>query len=196
MASGSPQLSDVHGRFLVEAARHAIREKLRLKGEAVAQDPAPAACDPCLQACNGIFVTLKIGKSLRGCIGCLVGNEPLTEAVRTYALHAAFDDPRFAPVTEKELDKVSIEVSVLTQPQALVFKDADDLVSKLRPHVDGVTLRKGGNCATFLPQVWEQLPLPQDFLSNLCLKAGLPSDAWRAGAIEVETYQVQYFEED
>jgi AmmeMemoRadiSam system protein A len=190
----SPQLNDAQGRILVEAARNAIKEKFIRKtgADGVA---GPAACDTCLQACHGVFVTLKVGGSLRGCIGCLVGSEPLIEAVRTYALHAAFDDPRFGSLTEKELDEVSIEVSVLSQPQALPYENSDDLKAKLRPHVDGVTVRRGYCCATFLPQVWEQLPRPEDFLANLCLKAGLPSDAWRKGDLEVETYQVQYFEE-
>jgi AmmeMemoRadiSam system protein A len=190
----SPQLNDAQGRILVEAARNAIKEKFIRKtgADGIA---GPAACDTCLHACHGVFVTLKVGGSLRGCIGCLVGSEPLIEAVRTYALHAAFDDPRFGSLTEKELDEVSIEVSVLSQPQALPYEDCDDLKAKLRPHVDGVTVRRGHCCATFLPQVWEQLPRPEDFLANLCLKAGLPSNAWRKGDLEVETYQVQYFEE-
>jgi len=151
--------------------------------------------DPALQVQCGTFVTLKSGSQLRGCIGSLAGREPLVDGVRTNALNAAFHDPRFRPLTAKELDQVSIEVSVLTTPQPLDYADAQDLVAKLRPHVDGVTIRKGFTGATFLPQVWDQLTDARTFLSHLCLKAGLAADTWRQGELEVETYQVQYFEE-
>jgi len=140
-------------------------------------------------------VTLKIGGDLRGCIGTLTGREPLVEGVATHALNAAFHDPRFGPLTAEELNRVTIEVSVLGEPQPLRYEGAADLIAKLRPHVDGVILRKGYASATFLPQVWEQLPKPEAFLSHLCLKAGLSGDAWRKGQLEVQTYQVQYFEE-
>ena len=68
-------------------------------------------------------------------------------------------------------------------------------MSKLRPNVDGVILSKGPARSTFLPQVWEQLPKPEEFLGHLCLKASLPADAWKKELLEVQTYQVQYFEE-
>ena len=84
---------------------------------------------------------------------------------------------------------------MLTEPQSLFYDGADDLIAKLRPNVDGVILRKGYASATFLPQVWEQLPKPEAFLTHLCLKAGLSADAWRKSQLEVQTYQVQYFEE-
>ena len=111
------------------------------------------------------------------------------------ALNAAFHDPRFAPLSEQEFDRVRIEVSVLTAPRPLAFADGEDLVRKLRPKLDGVIVRKGYTSATFLPQVWEQLPRAEDFLSHLCLKAGLARDAWKHPGLEVSAYQVQYFEE-
>ncbi|RJQ69942.1 MAG: AmmeMemoRadiSam system protein A [Desulfobacteraceae bacterium] len=196
MQKSKPQLSDAQGRVLLKLARAALNEKF---GITAASDPPgdlpTDVNDPALQACSGIFVTLKIGACLRGCIGSLVGGEPLFQGVRTYAKHAAFSDPRFKPLTQAELQKVRIEVSVLTPPRALSFDGADDLLAKLRPGVDGVTLRKDYCSATFLPQVWEQLPQPEDFLCQLCLKAGLAPDAWRTGQLGVETYQVQHFEE-
>ena len=89
-----------------------------------------------------------------------------------------------------------IEVSVLSEPQPLITADADDLVRRLRPGVDGVILRgPNGEQATFLPQVWQQLKRPELFLDHLCRKAGLPGDAWRSGRLRVFTYQVQSFEE-
>jgi AmmeMemoRadiSam system protein A len=94
-----------------------------------------------------------------------------------------------------ELDLVSIEVSILSEPLPLHYREAADLLKKIRPNIDGVILRKGIASATFLPQVWEQLPQPQDFLTQLCLKAGLAADAWQQSKLEVSTYQVQHFEE-
>jgi AmmeMemoRadiSam system protein A len=149
----------------------------------------------CYRLHNGTFVTLKIDDQLRGCIGNLTATEPLLEGVRRNAINAAFHDPRFAPLTETELAKVEIEVSILTEPQPLDYIDGADLLTKLRANIDGVIIRKGHASATFLPQVWEQLPEPEDFLSHLCKKAGLSSNAWRDTKLEVQTYQVQYFEE-
>jgi AmmeMemoRadiSam system protein A len=143
----------------------------------------------------GTFVTLKINHRLRGCIGSLSANASLAEGVRDNVLNAAFHDPRFSPLTATELDAVQIEVSVLSEPAALDYTDAGDLLSKLKPGIDGVILKKGYASATFLPQVWEQLPQPEAFLSNLCMKAGLSADRWRQGDLTVQVYQVQYFQE-
>ncbi|MFO7714100.1 AmmeMemoRadiSam system protein A [Desulfosarcina sp.] len=152
--------------------------------------------DQTLQACCGTFVTLKIDNRLRGCIGSLAATVPIVAGVRENALNAAFHDPRFPPLGKSELDAVRIEVSVLTDPSPLTYTNADDLLSGLRPGVDGVIIKKGFASATFLPQVWEQLPQPEALLSHLCIKAGLPAGAWRKGDLEVQVYQVQYFEED
>jgi AmmeMemoRadiSam system protein A len=151
--------------------------------------------DDALQTVCGTFVTLELDNRLRGCIGTLEGREPLATGVATQALNAAFHDPRFPPLDADELDRVSIEISVLTPPRPLAYADAEDLLAKLRPGIDGVTISQGFAGATFLPQVWEQLPTAEAFLSHLCLKAGLGSQAWRSGKLKVETYQVQYFEE-
>jgi AmmeMemoRadiSam system protein A len=132
---------------------------------------------------------------LRGCIGSLVAEEPLVEDVRRNAKNAAFRDPRFSPLNSGELDEVDIEVSVLTDPVPLDYKDGADLAARLRPNIDGVIISQGRARATFLPQVWEQLPEPADFLAHLCRKAGLPMDAWQDGSLAVSTYQVQCFSE-
>ena len=147
------------------------------------------------QSHHGTFVTLKIKGQLRGCIGNLTPRETVWEGVKSNAINAAFHDPRFPPLTAKEFDQTEIEVSILSEPRPLEFRDGADLIQKLRAHVDGVIIRKGYASATFLPQVWEQLPRPEEFLSHLCMKAGLPSDAWKDPQLEVLTYQVQYFEE-
>ena len=90
---------------------------------------------------------------------------------------------------------MKIEISILSKPQPCPYSDAMDLLHKLRPGVDGVIIKKGHAQATFLPQVWKQLPQPQEFLKHLCLKAGLAADAWEKQMLEVSIYQVQYFEE-
>ena len=144
----------------------------------------------------GTFVTLKIAEKLRGCIGHLTGFAPLVTGIRENAVNAAFHDPRFSPLTVNELAQVRIEVSVLSEPKPLVYADAAALVARLQPHVDGVIIRKGAASSTFLPQVWEHLSDPEDFLGQLCLKAGLSDKAWRKGQLEVSTYQVQNFEEN
>ena len=142
------------------------------------------------------FVTLISGGNLRGCVGSLESYASLAEDVREHAAGAALKDPRFPPVSEDELTGLEIEVSRLTRPVPLAYRDADDLLSKLRPHVDGVILRADSHRrATFLPQVWEKIPDPAEFLNNLCYKMGLNPDLWRRKHLEVLTYQVEEFHE-
>lgn len=195
MSTKENLLTEQQGQALVRLARKTLEKKLgRLQAKADEQ-PSESEADAIFTVKQGVFVTLKIKEQLRGCIGSLAGHEPIWQGVRTHAVNAGFHDPRFPSLTAEELDRVRIEVSVLTEPLPLTYKDGDDLISRLHPHEDGVILRKGHASATFLPQVWEQLPDPADFLSNLCLKAGLSADTWRRTPLEVETYQVQYFEE-
>jgi AmmeMemoRadiSam system protein B/AmmeMemoRadiSam system protein A len=188
--------TEEQGQALVSLARHTISAKLdRSLAEAESAAQSPAVQDENFQLHYGTFVTLKIKGQLRGCIGNLTSEETVWEGVKRNAVNAAFHDPRFSPLTAKELDQTEIEVSILTEPRPLEYRDGNDLILKLRAHVDGVIIRKGHASATFLPQVWEQLPSPDEFLSHLCMKAGLPSDAWKDQELEVLTYQVQYFEE-
>ena len=93
------------------------------------------------------------------------------------------------------MKNVKIEISILTDPKPVKFTDAEDLLEKLRPGIDGVIIKRGHYQATFLPQVWDQLPRKEDFLNHLCLKAGMDGDSWQEGDLEVFTYQVQAFEE-
>jgi len=184
------------GQTLLMLARQTISTELGNKpGQRESEALDDRLKDQALKNKRGTFVTLHINGELRGCIGSLAAHEPLAESVRHNAINAAFRDSRFRPLTKDELAKIEIEVSILTEPQPLVYSNAADLIGKLRPNIDGVILRKGFASATFLPQVWEQLPRPEDFLSHLCSKAGLPSSAWRDTALEVQTYQVQYFAE-
>ena len=144
---------------------------------------------------RGTFVTLTINSQLRGCIGHILPEEALIEGIKLNAINAAFRDPRFSPLNKNEFSQIKLEISILTEPKDLVFTDVSELLQKLRPGIDGVIIKQGFNQATFLPQVWEQLPSKEQFLSNLCLKAGLDDDAWMAGELEVSVYQTQVFEE-
>jgi len=141
------------------------------------------------------FITLTAHGQLRGCIGSLEPYESLAEDVREHAVAAALNDPRFPAVREDELNGIQIEVSRLTRPIPLEYKDAEDLLSKLHPYVDGVILRDAFRRATFLPQVWEKIPDPAEFLNNLCYKMGVKHDLWRSKHFEVLTYQVEEFHE-
>jgi AmmeMemoRadiSam system protein A len=141
------------------------------------------------------FVTLTIRRQLRGCIGALEAHQPLAADVREHAIAAALEDPRFPPVREDELSRIQIEVSRLTRPAPLEYKDAADLLSKLRPNVDGVILRDGVRRATFLPQVWEKIPDPAKFMDNLCYKLGVSDNTWRIKHLDVLIYQVEEFSE-
>ena len=188
-------LSKNQGQALVRLARQTIMERL---GQKTAGDELDNLTDSSFQEMRGTFVTLTINDQLRGCIGSLDTTESILEGVRRNAVNAAFNDPRFSPLKAGELDQVDIEISILTEPEPLEYQDSADLLSKLRVNVDGVILRKGSASATFLPQVWEQLPQPEKFLFHLCEKARLSGDAWKneKEKLEVLTYQVQYFEEE
>jgi AmmeMemoRadiSam system protein A len=176
---------------------------LSLARETIAQvfaDQTRPAVDPAnlseeLQRPGASFVTLTLGGQLRGCIGSIEPRRPLALDVQENAIGAAFRDPRFPPLSEEELSFVQIEISALTPPKPLDYSGPEDLLGKLRPHVDGVIIQRGWQRATFLPQVWEKLPNPRQFLGSLCMKAGLPQNDYTRPGLEVLTYQVEKFEE-
>ena len=137
-------LTAAQGQTLVELARFTLMEKLGQKTPIKSYETLEKRLsDPCFDAVSGVFVTLKSGTRLRGCIGSLEGRAPLREEVGGNALKAAFEDPRFRPLRVDELKRLHIEVSILTPPQNLNYSNADDLLRQLRPGIHGVTLRKG-----------------------------------------------------
>ncbi len=154
-----------------------------------------AGLPPALQADGASFVTLTRHGDLRGCIGALQAYQPLAVDVQEHAVAAATQDFRFMPVQPGELAEITIEISRLTTPVPLVYTDPQDLIRKLRPRVDGVILQDGARRATFLPQVWEQIPQPERFLEHLCQKMGVHSQAWRSKHLDVHIYQVEEFHE-
>lgn len=132
------------------------------------------------------FVTLTLDKQLRGCIGSLIAHRSLLEDLIYNAKAAAFDDPRFYPLTLEEFSRVHIEVSLLSEPERVDYETIAELQSKIKMGEDGIILQRGTRKATFLPQVWEQLPSFELFFSHLCQKAGLEEnclqshpDIWR-----------------
>ncbi|HET91626.1 MAG TPA: AmmeMemoRadiSam system protein A [Chloroflexi bacterium] len=185
-------LSSEERQVLLSLAREAITRAVR------GQEPPPVDLDglpESLRRDGASFVTLTMHGDLRGCIGSLEPRQSLALDVRENAVSAAFRDPRFSPVREDELGDLRVEVSVLSEPKPLSYDGPDDLIAQLRLGVDGVVIESGWNRATFLPQVWEKLPTPRQFLEHLCLKAYLPADAYRKPGLDVYTYQVEKFEE-
>lgn len=185
-------LSEDERKTLLRLARDAMERAVRRQPLLpLDQDTLTSA----LRAEGASFVTLTKHGELRGCIGSLEPHQPLAEDVRERAIQAAMQDYRFPPVQVGELPKIAIEISRLTPPVALDYTSTDDLLSKLRPGVDGVILRDGRQRATFLPQVWKNIPAPAEFLSQLCAKMSAPSDLWRRKHLEVLIYQVEEFHE-
>lgn len=178
--------------ILLKIAREALEKS-------VTGNPLPAikleVLPPSLQEDGASFVTLTVKERLRGCIGTLQAYQPLAEDVQEHAVAAALQDPRFPNVMPEELPGISIEVSVLSPRMPLVYNGPQDLLAKIRPGIDGVVLEDGLRKATFLPQVWEKIPDPALFLSQLCMKMGGPADLWRKKPLDVYTYQVQEFHE-
>jgi MEMO1 family protein len=179
-------------KFLLELARKTLKSTTSGGGLSKPKaDTVPSR----LKEAKGSFVTLTEGGQLRGCIGNILPDRPLFEAVVDNAQSAALHDSRFPPVTPDEVDKIHIEISVLTEPRPLAFSSSEDLLGKLQPHNDGVVLKIGSRSATFLPQVWGQLPDKIEFLNHLAQKAGgAPSD-WRGKDVSVSIYHAEAFEE-
>ncbi len=185
-------LTDDEKQILLKLARQAIEY-------AVSEKKLPrldqGRLTAVLRAPGASFVTLTIDEKLRGCIGALDAYQSLAEDVREHAIAAALQDPRFPPVKEGELSGIRIEVSRLTVPHLLEYSSGEDLLKKLRPHVDGVVLKNGPHRATFLPQVWEKISDPTDFLDGLCEKMGARQNLWRDTKLQVYSYQVEEFHE-
>jgi len=151
---------------------------------------------PALKENGAVFVTINTvpNEQLRGCIGSLEAYRPLYKDIILNAQFAALRDPRFTPLTLEELKHIKIEVSILSEPKILEYRDIDDLKKKILPFEDGVVLKHNGQHATYLPQVWEQLPKFNDFFSSLCLKANLENNCL-SNHPEISTYHVKKYKE-
>ncbi|HEY6823080.1 MAG TPA: AmmeMemoRadiSam system protein A [Steroidobacteraceae bacterium] len=175
------------GRAVLTLARSAIAEKLAL-------GTLEAANHPRLEQSCASFVTLRKGAELRGCVGSLQPVRTLREDVQLNAIAAAFRDPRFPPLGASELANTSIEVSLLSPGERIEAASEMELLAQLRPGVDGVTLEWRAHRATLLPQVWQHIGDPRDFLAALKVKAGLPEEFWSAEVL-VSRYAVTTWKE-
>ncbi|HSG23563.1 MAG TPA: AmmeMemoRadiSam system protein A [Azonexus sp.] len=175
------------GTTLLQLARNAIASRFGL--------PVNPAVDlPELQKMGATFVTLTQNGELRGCIGSLEARRSLLADVQENARNAAFRDPRFDPLSKEELPITRIEVSLLTPAEPMSFSSEADALAQLRPEIDGIIFTAGHHRSTFLPQVWEQLPEPAEFMAHLKQKAGLPVDYWGPD-VRLERYTVKKWKE-
>jgi len=182
-------LSTHHREILHETAYRSIEQGFK-NGEAL--KPELSNYEDCLTEKAATFVTLKKEGELRGCIGILEPIRPLIVDVAYNAYMAAFNDRRFAPLAEDELERLSIHISVLNTPEEMSFKSEQDLIEQLRPGEDGLIIEDDGSRATFLPSVWESVDDKTEFLSHLKLKAGLPGNYW-SDTIKAKRYSVESF---
>lgn len=169
------------GQVLLPLARAAIAEALGLPGP-------QTRTEEWLDQPGASFVTLHLrdaprrsttsGRRLRGCIGTISAYRSIAEDVRGNARNAAFRDPRFDPVSPEEYADLELEVSLLSPMEPVECRDEDELIEVLRPGTDGVLLEAGDRRGTFLPQVWDQLPRPRDFVTHLKAKAGVGGRRW------------------
>ncbi len=176
------------GRILLPIARAAIAHALGISQTADESAPWLAERGAC-------FVTLTQGGNLRGCIGTLEAHRSLLTDLKNNAVSAALRDPRFSPLSKEELGITNIEISLLSPTKPLTFTGETDALAQLRPGIDGVVFEYDGYRSTFLPQVWEQLPSPQEFMAHLKRKAGLPDDFWESG-VKLSRYTVTKWREE
>lgn len=186
----SGELNSEEQQFLITLARQTLNSYLRDQ-----KKPEPALTSPRLKKVQGCFVTLNKNNNLRGCIGHILPQEELYKCVIDNAVAAAIHDSRFKPVTYDELNDITLDISVLSVPAQLSFATPQDLLDKLVPLKHGVVLNYLGRSSTFLPQVWEQIPNKEEFLSELCRKQGSPPLCWQDKNLQVSTYTAQVFSE-
>jgi uncharacterized protein (TIGR00296 family) len=185
-------LSEEDGKFLVELARRAI--ETYLVDRKVIEVPEYA--DPKLNEDMGVFVTLNLRSELRGCIGYPEPVMPLLNAVIDAAISAATRDPRFNPLTPSEMDKIHVEVSVLSKPRLIEVDNPVEYLKNIKLGQDGLIVESGPYRGLLLPQVaiewgWSG----EEFLSNTCMKAGLPSDCWLSEDVKIYKFSSQIFGE-
>jgi len=186
-------LSEAEKKTLLELACQSIQRKLE-HSEPLDLNTADYRNEN-FQQIYGSFVTLKHNNQLRGCIGLLQGQSILIEDIANNALAAAFNDHRFAPLSQQELDEIQISITVLSDLQPISFTSETDLIAQIRPNIDGLVVQESTYQGTFLPAVWDMLPQPQIFWRQLKLKAGLPSNYWST-TLKVFRYTALSFSTD
>lgn len=184
---GLMSLNKEHQQRLLELAKRSIEQGLKT-GKALNIDLTDYP--PELVVPRATFVTLNKNHALRGCIGVLEAIRPLAEDIAENAFSAAFNDPRFPPLSIDELKDLDIHLSILTPAEPMLFSSEQDLLLQLQPGIDGLILQDGYRRGTFLPSVWEALPKPEQFLRHLKQKAGLAPDYW-SDRINVSRYRTE-----
>ena len=170
---------------LIAIARNSINEIISNKKVLQVEEN-----DPVLMQRRGAFVTIKIDGRLRGCIGRIIGDVPLAKIINEMAVEAATSDPRFPALTPEELEKIELEISVLSP-----LKKIDD-IKEIKVGVHGLIIRKAFFSGLLLPQVAAEYKWTrEEFLQQTCLKAGLPKDAWKDNA-EIYIFSADVFSED
>jgi AmmeMemoRadiSam system protein A len=187
--SGAKRLSSDDRRVLLDLAENSIQHGIERGGPKAVQ---PDEFSAPLKERRATFVTLKLERALRGCVGSLVASRALVEDVCYNAHAAAFSDRRFTPVTAEEASRLAISISVLSPPVDLNVTSETDLLSRIRPGIDGLVIEEGKRRGTFLPAVWESLPEPADFIRQLKKKAGFSPGYW-SSEIRFKRYSVESF---
>lgn len=178
----------MENQILLDITKKSIEKKF---DETIKIDKIKLLADfPFLAQNSATFVTLTLNNQLRGCIGSLQAYRPLLDDLISNAHAAAFEDPRFYELTLDEFKKVKIEISILSTPVEVIYKDIEDLKSKIKPNIHGVILQKDGRRSTFLPQVWEQLPTFEEFFSHLCYKGNFEENCLEFHP-QIFTYEVK-----
>ena len=181
------------GAFLVKLARKAVENFFRTKKYLELPKNLPKK----LLEPRGVFVSIKMDKELRGCIGFPLPIKPLALATIKSAISAAFEDPRFLPLKKEELDKIIFEVSILTEPKLIEVKEPKEYVKKIKIGKDGIIVEKGFSAGLLLPQVaieenWDA----RKFLEHACLKAGLNKNDWQNKETKIFSFQAEIFREE
>ena len=187
------KLSDSDGAVLVNTARKAVTEFLS-NGNKIKLEPE---FEKKFSFNSGVFVTLNKTDGLRGCIGFPMPVKKLSRAIVDVAIAAATEDPRFSPVTMKELGDIVFEVTVLTQPIEIDVSDPAEYLSKIKVGRDGLIISHSFYSGLLLPQVpgeygWNE----EEFLQHTCLKAGLAKDFWKSGDAKIEKFEGIVFKEE
>jgi AmmeMemoRadiSam system protein A len=174
--------------YLIKLAKRSMRHYLE-RHEVLKETNIPAK----FKKKRATFVSVYTNNQLRGCIGSLHAANPLYEDIISNAVAAAFFDNRFPPLSDKEIEAATVEISILTEPERVDFSSPEELLGKIKPKEDGLIITKKVRRATFLPQVWEHFPSRREFLSHLCMKAGLAPDEWKKPGLEVYRYKTKVF---
>jgi len=185
-------LNNKEKQFLLNLARQSIQYYLNNHQKLII-DPV-ALSNQIFKQKSGNFVTLTINGNLRGCIGKIITNQPLYQDIIENAVAAAFKDPRFNPINKTDVDKIKIEISLLTAPKKINFNNPTNLLKQINRN-NGIIIKSGIHQATYLPQVWQKLSNKKTFLNHLCQKAGLPKKSWKNLETEILKYQVEKFQE-